>query len=438
MQQNHDFEQAYAELSAVVYRYARYKLGSKEAAEDVTAETFVRLLENPKSQEASNLKAWTLAIARNIILNTYKQQKVLPLTTKGEETSLMEGPEQGQLTAELLRTLQGELQNLESETREIIILKTWEELKFDEIAEVMNLNVNNVKAKYYRGIEDLKMKLNTEDKDKKARSVALPVILLGIAQLSKANVLAPSPEFLGKLWEKIGAEFTNLHINYLDMSKNSIKQLLTRKLFIAAAIMTVALVAGIAGVTLLVVNNNSRSIVVAPEAQQPSDELPTEPVIVPEEPADDPYAGWVSQSFDMDLPSSFDSLTISGIMPPHSTATEVVCTGGGCGMEVVGDDFILSFGRGNDGQIFEMVEYELVGTNPYLGDVYRFVPKDSLNGGVIYTTNIFGEDICSQVTFDGLAAPCGGEFGGVSLTVNADQDLRITDEIVLSLNIVAK
>lgn len=102
MDQNHDFARAYAELSQTVYRYARYKLGSKEAAEDVTAETFTRLLENPKSSKVENLKAWTLAIARNIIWGEYKQKRTVSLDFEIEET-LQTGDLDGeQVTAEMM------------------------------------------------------------------------------------------------------------------------------------------------------------------------------------------------------------------------------------------------------------------------------------------------------------------------------------------------
>lgn len=47
------------------------------------------------------------------------------------------------------------LQLLEEPDKSIIILKYFEELKFEQISDILNLNINTIKSKLYRGLKKL-------------------------------------------------------------------------------------------------------------------------------------------------------------------------------------------------------------------------------------------------------------------------------------------
>ena len=48
---------------------------------------------------------------------------------------------------------------MEDKTSEVIILRVWEQCKFDEIAIIIGEKVNTVKQRFYRGIEKIKYEL---------------------------------------------------------------------------------------------------------------------------------------------------------------------------------------------------------------------------------------------------------------------------------------
>ncbi|MGL5652694.1 MAG: RNA polymerase sigma factor, partial [Paraclostridium sp.] len=49
------------------------------------------------------------------------------------------------------------------EYRVIIVLRYFEDMKIDEIANVLSQNTNTIKTKLYTGLRRLKIKIKTED-----------------------------------------------------------------------------------------------------------------------------------------------------------------------------------------------------------------------------------------------------------------------------------
>ena len=49
--------------------------------------------------------------------------------------------------------------------RSIIILRYFEDLKLQEIAEILNQNVNTVKTRLYTGLKKLRIEMNDENQE---------------------------------------------------------------------------------------------------------------------------------------------------------------------------------------------------------------------------------------------------------------------------------
>lgn len=56
--------------------------------------------------------------------------------------------------------LQRALNNLPDNCRTLIILRYFEDLKIEEIAEILNENINTVKTRLYKSLEMLRIKMN--------------------------------------------------------------------------------------------------------------------------------------------------------------------------------------------------------------------------------------------------------------------------------------
>lgn len=139
-----------------LYRYAYSKLQSKEKAEDVVAETFARLLDQEGFDEAT-VKYWLFTVARNLIYDHYKKEaKVTSLEVLedniGEVAEDSAGVDETLLTADLVASTQEKLTELDELTREILVLKIWDDYTFGKIAELVNSSESGVKMRYYRGL----------------------------------------------------------------------------------------------------------------------------------------------------------------------------------------------------------------------------------------------------------------------------------------------
>lgn len=272
-----DANTLYEQYAQEVYRYAMFKLGRRELAEDVTSETFARLIakENIKTD---NIKLWLITTARNIVYEQYRDQKKHSVGT--ELTDVLAGTTESALTTELLISLQTELTNMNPELSEIITLKTWDELRFEDIAQITDSNVNTVKAKYYKAVSELTTKLNATQKDQKVRVVTVPLLLSGIAHLAKG--LSPTPEFSGVLRTTYANKATNLIVKSKEMS--GISQIFVQHKIAVLFSTVVATTVVSVGVTLAIVGNSvppqqPQQTEQSTQTQQPeqSEEVLTEP-----------------------------------------------------------------------------------------------------------------------------------------------------------------
>ncbi len=155
---------------AFVHLYNRYKqpayvyclkmLADVDSAKDVVQGVFLKVYER-RSQllQAGRFKAWLLTIARNDCL-TYMRKaswtSALPDdledTTSLPPASSLEKDEEITLVAHAVARLKPEL-------KEVIILREYENLSYQEIADVTGLAISTVKSRLFTARQDLYEKL---------------------------------------------------------------------------------------------------------------------------------------------------------------------------------------------------------------------------------------------------------------------------------------
>ncbi|MGH3744552.1 MAG: sigma-70 family RNA polymerase sigma factor, partial [Mycobacteriales bacterium] len=78
------FGEIYDRYVDLIYRYIYYRVGSKQLAEDLTSETFLRALRRIGSftWQGRDVGAWFVTIARNLVTDHYKSSRYrLEITT---------------------------------------------------------------------------------------------------------------------------------------------------------------------------------------------------------------------------------------------------------------------------------------------------------------------------------------------------------------------
>lgn len=138
------------------YRLAYSYAGNEQDAMDIVQESAYKAIrECRKIKELSYTGTWIYRLVINTSLDHVRK--------RGRETSLPEN-----LVQEYHDTYQDidvmeALKKLEEQERAIIILKYFEGLKLEEVARVVDENINTVKSRMYRALKKLRMDLEAQE-----------------------------------------------------------------------------------------------------------------------------------------------------------------------------------------------------------------------------------------------------------------------------------
>jgi len=143
-----------------VYRFVLYRLNDEQAAEDISSEVFVRLLEAVEKRRGpeTNLKGWLIATASHAVSDHYRRTyrrptEPLPETMPdGAAPSLTEEVDHRQTVASV-RTAYDQLTE---EQQNVLALRFGDGYSLDETAAVMQKNVNAIKALQFRALAALR------------------------------------------------------------------------------------------------------------------------------------------------------------------------------------------------------------------------------------------------------------------------------------------
>lgn len=149
-----------------VYGYLRRMLGEDHLAEDVTQDVFMHIQRAIHTYDPARAPGpWVFTIATNKLRDHWRSRRhkdgKLEDTIDGEERRL-EPParERGPLpeleSAELARELSRAIETLSPAMREALLLRYFEGLSFEEIAERTGRNETAVRKRYSRALADLR------------------------------------------------------------------------------------------------------------------------------------------------------------------------------------------------------------------------------------------------------------------------------------------
>jgi RNA polymerase sigma factor (sigma-70 family) len=143
--------------------------GNRILAEDLVQDVFFRILKYRATfREESRFKAWMFHIARNAGLDHYRKQQpesLLPEDGAGAVPSRSPLPGRRLEEEQQTRLLECALFQLPAEKREVLVLSRYQEMKYEQIAEVMGCEVGTVKVRVHRALKELReifLKLSSE------------------------------------------------------------------------------------------------------------------------------------------------------------------------------------------------------------------------------------------------------------------------------------
>jgi RNA polymerase sigma-70 factor, ECF subfamily len=138
-------------------------LGSDSEAEDLAQQVFIRVWKSAsRYKPTAKFTTWLFRIARNLVFNEIRWRRHaggrMEDAPEQAERSERE-PDQVLLESELQEAIQQAIDQLPETQRLAIVLRRFEEMPYEEIAEVMDTTVPAVKSILFRARTELREKL---------------------------------------------------------------------------------------------------------------------------------------------------------------------------------------------------------------------------------------------------------------------------------------
>ena len=148
----------YEAYRAKVQRYFHYRVGHRQAAEDLTTDVFLRVIENLPDyrQQGVPFQAWLFQIARNLAVDYFRRQSVrdhVPLDEKLRSNG--EAPDSFVARSLVGEELQQALQRLTNGQSDVIVMRFIADMSIAEVAGALNKSESAVKSLQARGLEAL-------------------------------------------------------------------------------------------------------------------------------------------------------------------------------------------------------------------------------------------------------------------------------------------
>jgi len=139
-----------------VFNLAYRMLGNASEAEEAAQETFVRMYTKLHTfQSDRKLASWVLSIASHYCIDRLRRRRITWLSLDDDPiaavlSSHQPSPEESALRREACAEVQDCIAALEPGYRAPLILRYWQGLSYEEIAEVMGISVSAVKSRLHR------------------------------------------------------------------------------------------------------------------------------------------------------------------------------------------------------------------------------------------------------------------------------------------------
>ncbi|KAB2329954.1 sigma-70 family RNA polymerase sigma factor [Cytobacillus depressus] len=142
------------------YRLAYSYVKNQEDALDIIQESIKKALTSlNKINDPNSMKSWFYKIVVRTAIDFLRKQKKLTLADDETIEFLSKGKEDTYKDMDLQKALD----ELPIPYKTVIILRFFEDLKLEEIAKILEVNINTVKTRLYKGLKLLRVSITEEE-----------------------------------------------------------------------------------------------------------------------------------------------------------------------------------------------------------------------------------------------------------------------------------
>lgn len=157
-----------------IFSYIYLITRSKTLTEDIFQETFFKVIQTLKREqynEEGKFLPWILRIAKNLIIDHFRKVKKMPsissvINDEGEETNIfdiipdnIENSKDNEETKHFKEVIRAIVSELPQDQKEVVIMRTYYDMSFKEIAEITNVSINTSLGRMRYALINLKKML---------------------------------------------------------------------------------------------------------------------------------------------------------------------------------------------------------------------------------------------------------------------------------------
>jgi RNA polymerase sigma-70 factor, ECF subfamily len=140
-----------------IYRFVFFRVQDQETAEDLTSEIFIKALNSFDKYDANKSRsAWLYTIARNHVINYYRDKKQTVDIDKIEFELVGEDGRDTMERASGIEMLKKALNKLSGKEQKLVTMKHLEGYTYTEMADVLGKSAGSLKVATHRALAKLK------------------------------------------------------------------------------------------------------------------------------------------------------------------------------------------------------------------------------------------------------------------------------------------
>ena len=152
------FSRLYDKYIKKIYDFIYYKTHHKQTAEDLTSTTFLKAYKaiNNFKTDTGTFQAWLYQIARNTVIDYYRSNKDTSNIDDAWDIGETKEYDRDVDNKMLLEEVQKYLSQLSSDQRDIIVMRLWQQMSYQEIAAALGKTEESCRMMFSRTITKLR------------------------------------------------------------------------------------------------------------------------------------------------------------------------------------------------------------------------------------------------------------------------------------------
>jgi len=152
------FSKIYDQYIDKIYRFIFLKVNSRDVAEDLTSETFLRAFESMKINDIENPQAFLYRIARNLVTDHYREKGRTQIVS-AEYVPIIDPKgdlEERAILNSDMEQVRLAINNLKEDYQNVVIWHYLDDLSIPEVAKMMDRSEEAARVLLHRALKALK------------------------------------------------------------------------------------------------------------------------------------------------------------------------------------------------------------------------------------------------------------------------------------------